>query len=482
MDALPDDLLSRILALLPDNKEDYLDTAVGIKISSRRAAEHVCCRWHRLALALPASRVALDFQDSVFGEDEPGFVSALLQALGGRPVGRVEIVNAPSSLPSDFWAELGVSLISRARGAMPCLRTVDFYGVLLTAELAAALAGGPLIEAVDLSPENGLEHIPQGVWEPLALLGSRLKSLHLVVYMAASDRDPDGAHQLPPGLLVLTGLGRLDMLLIGHDAFPRSVLPGLERLPLHTLTTDGGTPVEVWSCMQLSELRALNNPIVMLPADHGTLPPLRSLELICWHSGGFPAILCGLSRLTALSLYGCQFPSGAALPRQVSQLSTLQHLSITNTHLNAASLEHLAQIPGLTQLTLSQCGINSLPAGPYLHNLVQLSIDGNAFQPRRQPIPPAVLGCAAQLTSLAISLDAREDELREQWAQVEAILLELSKLKSLDVSFLEAGVKLNPGRVALVSVNSNALACLRKLQEQAPGLGAIRVRDIGHRP
>lgn len=40
MDALPDDLLSRILALLPDDKEDFLDMDEdfgGVKVSSRQA-------------------------------------------------------------------------------------------------------------------------------------------------------------------------------------------------------------------------------------------------------------------------------------------------------------------------------------------------------------------------------------------------------------------------------------------------------------
>lgn len=82
----------------------------------RGAAEHVCQCWRLLALALPASRVTLDFADSVWGADEPGFVAALLQALGSRPVGRVEIEHAPGSLPPQFWSELGEGLVARARG------------------------------------------------------------------------------------------------------------------------------------------------------------------------------------------------------------------------------------------------------------------------------------------------------------------------------------------------------------------------------
>lgn len=67
----------------------------------------------------------------------------------------------------------------------------------------------------------------------------------------------------------------------------------------------------------------------------------------------------------------------------------------------------------------AECGISSLPAGPYLHGLVELSIHGNAFQPRREPIPPSVLGSAAHLTSLTVSLDASSAGLEEQWPQAE---------------------------------------------------------------
>lgn len=76
----------------------------------------MCQRWRLLVLALPASRVTLDFADSVWGADEPGFVAALLQALGGRPVGLVEIEHAPGSLPPQFWSELGEGLVASARG------------------------------------------------------------------------------------------------------------------------------------------------------------------------------------------------------------------------------------------------------------------------------------------------------------------------------------------------------------------------------
>lgn len=144
--ALPDDLLSGILALLPDDADDFLDMAEGggVKVSSRRAAwgllrcgecflpllhpllrlhpccrgaaEHVCLRWRRLALALPASRITFDFVDSVWGEDDPGFVPAVVDALRRRAVGRLEICNAPGSLPPGFWESLGEGLVARARG------------------------------------------------------------------------------------------------------------------------------------------------------------------------------------------------------------------------------------------------------------------------------------------------------------------------------------------------------------------------------
>lgn len=204
---------------------------------------------------------------------------------------------------------------------MSHLREADVHGVPLTPELASALASRPLIEAVHLSPANGLEHVSEGVWGPLAALGSRLKSLYLTVWMAALEHAPDPPmqHQLPPGLVALTGLGRLDMLLMGYDAFPRALLGGLERTPLHTLHTDGGTPAQAWSCMQLSELHALNNPIAM-PRAGQALAPLCTLDLSSWTASRLPAALCGLSCLTGLSLSSCNFTASATLPSEMSQL------------------------------------------------------------------------------------------------------------------------------------------------------------------
>lgn len=202
---------------------------------------------------------------------------------------------------------------------MPLLREVSIQGVELTPDLASALASRPQIDAVHLHPANGLEHMAEGIWKPLGQLGGRLKSLFLMVWIAALPHAPDPP-ALPAGLLALTGLGRLDMLLMEFDAFSQPRLVGLERTPLHTLHTDGGTPVEAWSCMQLSELDALNDPIAMPRAGQGALPPLCTLDLSCWTASSFPAALCGLSRLTELSLYNCNFMSSAMLPSEVSQL------------------------------------------------------------------------------------------------------------------------------------------------------------------
>lgn len=206
--------------------------------------------------------------------------------------------------------------------ALPRLRQISIHAVPLTAGLAVALASGPRVEAVHLEPSNGLETFPAGVWEPLAQLGNRLNSMHLTVRMPGLRRaaDPPMRYLLPAGLLALTGLGRLDMVLITADAFPATRLAGLEQTPLHTLVTDGGTPDEVWSCMQLTELHAHNDLIAMPATGHGTLPPLRTLDLDGWHARGFPAVLCGLSCLTQLTLSYFTFLPGAGLPPEVSQL------------------------------------------------------------------------------------------------------------------------------------------------------------------
>lgn len=213
---------------------------------------------------------------------------------------------------------------------MSHLRLADVLGVTLTTELAAALASRPLIEAVHLSP-NTLHRVSAGVWETLAQLDNCFKSLGLTIWADSLDQlDPlqmdcqPVRRQLPPSLLALTGLGRLDLTLLSGTAFwddyPEPRLGGLERMPLHTLSTDGGTPLEVWNCLQLSELRALNSPIAMPRRGHGPLPPLHALDLSCWWEGSFTADLCGLSCLTELSPSSCKFSSGVALPREVSQL------------------------------------------------------------------------------------------------------------------------------------------------------------------
>ena len=213
---------------------------------------------------------------------------------------------------------------------MPELREVVLDGVPLTPALATALASRPHVEAVQLGSATSLEELLEGVWPPLAELGERLLSLNLNVSMGMLPLAAEVAgHQLPPGLLALTGLGRLDMLLMGHDmllmghgALSRMHLPGLDRLPLHTLQTDRGTPAEVWRCSQLTQLSALNDPIAMPAAGQGGLPPLLSLDLTYWRpaSHGFPTALRGLSRLETLSLHSCRFPPGTGLPAEFSQL------------------------------------------------------------------------------------------------------------------------------------------------------------------
>lgn len=153
MNALPDDLIQRILALLPDDTEAEPDLGEGfggVKVSSRYcegssvggqaahdqervcsscrvapplpapccrgAAERVCRRWRRLALALSASRVKFDFtKGGVQGESDAGFLPAVLRALSGRAVGRVEIINAAATLPLGLWEALG-GLVARAQG------------------------------------------------------------------------------------------------------------------------------------------------------------------------------------------------------------------------------------------------------------------------------------------------------------------------------------------------------------------------------
>lgn len=68
------------------------------------------------------------------------------------------------------------------------------------------------------------------------------------------------------------------------------------------------------------ELHAHNDLIAMPATGHGTLPPLRTLDLDGWHARGFPAVLCGLSCLTQLTLSYFTFLPGAGLPPEVSQL------------------------------------------------------------------------------------------------------------------------------------------------------------------
>ena len=82
----------------------------------RGAAEHVCERWRRLLLALPAACITFDFEEGVWGAEDDGFVPAVLAALGSRAVGHVKVCNADPSLPPQFWRALGEGLVARAHG------------------------------------------------------------------------------------------------------------------------------------------------------------------------------------------------------------------------------------------------------------------------------------------------------------------------------------------------------------------------------
>lgn len=279
-------------------------------------------------------------------------------------------------------------------------------GMLLTEELASALASRPHIEAVHLSPANYVDSFGQGVWGALARLGYRLKSLHLNVCMTDLDLSLDAPvrRQLPPGLLALTGLGSLDMVLLGHDHEHGAMLGVLQQTPLRSLETDGCTPMEVrcgmrhrhglpsclqllalqapalllsapltsrqlphfchtiatpitpcqvWRCMQLTSLYALDDPIAMPEANHGALPPLRELEIRCRHNNEpFPAVLCGLSRLTMLSLIHCTLSENSGLPPEI--------LKLRRAHWQRRLLSHTASVtccrlPSCTLFSCSPC-------------------------------------------------------------------------------------------------------------------------------
>jgi len=124
--------------------------------------------------------------------------------------------------------------------------------VPLTAELAAALAGLPLLERASWGSIN-LPAANSGVWEPLAQLGTRLESLESTIWERALPFGAEGLRQLPPGLLALTELGSMDAMIIqDNDIGTDASIPGLNRLPLRRVYTDCGAPIEVWTCPKLS--------------------------------------------------------------------------------------------------------------------------------------------------------------------------------------------------------------------------------------
>ncbi|PRW20204.1 ATP-dependent DNA helicase isoform B [Chlorella sorokiniana] len=460
LSSLPDDLLKLILSVVPDDQSVFLGLGGAgqfgsLKLSSRLSLSHDiygAIQWPPKTFELLAHGAAL----------EELYVD--VDCLPDR------------TIVSDKLAELIRQASLDVIMVLPHLRQLELNGALLTELLSSAIVSLAHITDVRLT---GLfmDTRSDSFWAPLAQLGARLSCLGLLLapeQLAPWDVQEDEQEQLeerrlPAGLLGLTAVGCLDLQL---DFFDKSRLVGLDRMPLQWLMSTDATPAGVWRCTQLTELHCGGDLLALPPAGLTVLSPLRSLEL-GWRqfSSSFPTVLCGLSLLTELRIEMCSFGGPAVLPPQISQLSALQRLAIHDTTICefqlAASVAPLGPPTGLTSLELSMCGLTSLPSGPYLHGLLELSIDANAFQPRRASMPAAVL-LAAQLTSLRISLDAEAAALEAQWPQVE----------TLGVSFLKGGTAPQPCMYGSVLPNAAALARLQQLKE-ASMPGRVFMRDIG---
>jgi len=73
--------------------------------------EQASRRLRRISLSLPADCVSLHLKSGVGGD----CAARILAALGGRPVRRVEFIDAVDSLPPEFWSVIGGDLVVRAQ-------------------------------------------------------------------------------------------------------------------------------------------------------------------------------------------------------------------------------------------------------------------------------------------------------------------------------------------------------------------------------
>ena len=224
-------------------------------------------------------------------------------------------------------------------------------------------------------------------------------------------------------------------------------------------------------------------PQLLSTLHPGGVPVVERLQLCgCTLDSAAPPLCGALASLTQLQLYGCEAAAGgwdAALGALLRHSPLLSSLHLGDS-LDGALPPSLLAHTRLTELRLSHNSLQELPAGPYLSNLKQLSLEEDAI-----PQLPQVLMAAKGLTALMVE--------RSVWVLngapaplstdgMAALLSQLPHLQRLQLS--GCGLQQLPlddwaGISALRSLNltSNSLSYLPGALHQAASLRQLKLNN-----
>ncbi|KAI7836266.1 hypothetical protein COHA_009856 [Chlorella ohadii] len=268
---------------------------------------------------------------------------------------------------------------------------------------------------------------------------------------------PEGSLLRPPLQQMLAALPRLQSWTIGSTSGYGYGSMKLEGIVLYSCGATGrdhaSSSVHGLSLIGVDGQPSLRAALeAALPA--GTHPTsLRSLEVKGSRLAPEPLLCPHLANLTRLCLHSCRFfdapphpalgpaapeaaLAAAAVAQQMGPLLTgllRQAPHVTDLDLSySLRLSAAATWPqgmldrrGILRLSLRGHGLHDLPAGPYLHDLESLDLDGNWFS----SLPRALAGATA-LTCLSLR---NNEELEFKLSDVEDVLAYLARLAELCV-------------------------------------------------
>lgn len=236
--------------------------------------------------------------------------------------------------------------------------------------------------------------------------------------------------EIPASIADLEYLETLQ-LVSRNNALTGTIPPEIGRLRnLKKLILKGGkftrVPEELW---QLENLEVLQ---LETASDHaldflGELHNLTSMSLVCNNTGSLPVEICGLKKLTTLTLGSSAIPSSfTSLPEEIGQMIALTNITITGG-LEGELTAGIGNLQDLKSLTITGTQLTALPAEiGNLQNLETLLLNKNTLE----SVPPEI-GKLGALKKLDMSENALAGSLPDELgnlANVTSINLSNNKL------------------------------------------------------